>query len=74
MDSQPVPDPGAGQILVKAKWLSVDPCARPHESSHQLYEGDTVSDQFEGYLRSTHCPEGLLQKLSCDGRCTKAED
>ena len=25
MDAQPVPDPGPGQILVKAKWLSVDP-------------------------------------------------
>jgi NADPH-dependent curcumin reductase CurA len=24
-DKQPVPDPGPGQILVKAKWLSVDP-------------------------------------------------
>jgi NADPH-dependent curcumin reductase CurA len=28
MDSQPVPDPGPGQILVKAKWLSVDPYMR----------------------------------------------
>jgi NADPH-dependent curcumin reductase len=25
MDTQPVPDPGPGQILIKAKWLSVDP-------------------------------------------------
>jgi NADPH-dependent curcumin reductase len=25
LDKQPVPDPGRGQILVKAKWLSVDP-------------------------------------------------
>jgi NADPH-dependent curcumin reductase CurA len=28
MDVQPVPDPGLGQILVKAKWLSVDPYMR----------------------------------------------
>lgn len=28
MDEQPVPDPGPGQILVKAKWLSVDPYMR----------------------------------------------
>jgi NADPH-dependent curcumin reductase CurA len=28
MDAQPVPDPGPGQILVKAKWLSVDPYMR----------------------------------------------
>ena len=28
LDRQPVPDPGPGQILVKAKWLSVHPeCA-----------------------------------------------
>ncbi len=25
LDKQPVPDPGAGQILVKAKWLSLIP-------------------------------------------------
>jgi NADPH-dependent curcumin reductase CurA len=25
LDRQPVPDPGPGQILVKAKWISVDP-------------------------------------------------
>jgi NADPH-dependent curcumin reductase CurA len=25
LDKQPVPDPGPGQILIKAKWLSVDP-------------------------------------------------
>jgi NADPH-dependent curcumin reductase len=28
MDTKPVPDPGPGQILVKAKWLSVDPYMR----------------------------------------------
>jgi NADPH-dependent curcumin reductase CurA len=28
MGTQPVPDPGPGQILVKAKWLSVDPYMR----------------------------------------------
>jgi hypothetical protein len=27
-DTQPAPDPGPGQILVKAKWLSVDPYMR----------------------------------------------
>jgi hypothetical protein len=25
LDRQPVPDPGPGQILVKAKWISVGP-------------------------------------------------
>jgi hypothetical protein len=64
MDSQSVPDPGAGHILVKAKWLSVDPCARPHESSHQLYEGETVpisSRAISGVpiARKVYCRNGL---------------
>jgi NADPH-dependent curcumin reductase len=40
MDLQPVSDPGPGQILVKAKWLSVDPYMRGRMSSGgRLYEG-----------------------------------
>ena len=37
MDSQPVPDPGPGQILVKAKWLSVDPYMRGRMSPATNY-------------------------------------
>jgi NADPH-dependent curcumin reductase CurA len=38
LDSQPVPDPGTGQILVKAKWLSVDPYMRGRMSP-SLHKG-----------------------------------
>jgi NADPH-dependent curcumin reductase CurA len=37
MDAQPVPDPAAGQILVKAKWLSVDPYMRGRMSPAANY-------------------------------------
>jgi NADPH-dependent curcumin reductase CurA len=37
MDPQPVPDPAAGQILVKAKWLSVDPYMRGRMSPSANY-------------------------------------
>ena len=36
-DAQPVPDPGPGQILVKAKWLSVDPYMRGRMSPGTNY-------------------------------------
>ncbi|HTZ03311.1 MAG TPA: NADP-dependent oxidoreductase [Xanthobacteraceae bacterium] len=36
-DAQPVPDPGPGQILVKAKWLSVDPYMRGRMSPGANY-------------------------------------
>jgi NADPH-dependent curcumin reductase CurA len=38
-DAQPVPDPGPGQILVEAKWLSVDPYMRGRMSRRKLCEG-----------------------------------
>ncbi len=53
MEVQPAPDPGPSQILVKAKWLSVDPYmrgrmsptsnytplhARAYESGEQLHQ------------------------------------
>jgi NADPH-dependent curcumin reductase CurA len=37
MDQQPVADPGPGQILVKAKWLSVDPYMRGRMSPANNY-------------------------------------
>ena len=37
LDRQPVPDPGPGQILVKAKWLSVDPYMRGRMSPSANY-------------------------------------
>src|SRR5258707_6600213 len=37
MNTQPVPDPGPGQILVKAKWLSVDPYMRGRMSPASNY-------------------------------------
>jgi NADPH-dependent curcumin reductase CurA len=37
MDAQPVPDPGPSQILVKAKWLSVDPYMRGRMSPASNY-------------------------------------
>jgi NADPH-dependent curcumin reductase CurA len=40
MDTQPVPDPGAGQILVKAKVAFCRSIhARTYESCDQLYKG-----------------------------------
>ena len=37
LDGQPVPEPGPRQILVKAKWLSVDPYMRGRMSPAQGY-------------------------------------
>ena len=37
LDRQPVPDPGPGQILIKAKWLSVDPYMRGRMSPSANY-------------------------------------
>lgn len=37
MDTQPVPDPGPGQVLIKAKWLSVDPYMRGRMSRGANY-------------------------------------
>jgi hypothetical protein len=37
LDTQPVPEPGPGQILVRAKWLSVDPYMRGRMSPGTNY-------------------------------------
>src|SRR5712691_6922902 len=37
MEVQPAPDPGPSQILVKAKWLSVDPYMRGRMSPASNY-------------------------------------
>ncbi len=49
MDAQPVPDPGAGQILVKAKWLSVDPYMRGRMSRSTNYtKGVEIGEVMQG--------------------------
>jgi NADPH-dependent curcumin reductase CurA len=49
MDTQPVPDPGAGQILVKAKWLSVDPYMRGRMSPTTNYtKGVAIGEVMQG--------------------------
>jgi NADPH-dependent curcumin reductase CurA len=49
MDTQPVPDPGAGQILVKAKWLSVDPYMRGRMSPATNYtKGVALGEVMQG--------------------------
>src|SRR6516164_9828992 len=49
IDKQPVPDPGAGQILVKAKWLSVDPYMRGRISPATNYtKGTTIGEVMQG--------------------------
>jgi NADPH-dependent curcumin reductase CurA len=42
MDTQPVADPGPGQILIKAKWLSVDPYMRGCMSPATNYTKDLL--------------------------------
>ena len=49
IDKQPVPDPGAGQILVKAKWLSVDPYMRGRISPATNYtKGTAIGEAMQG--------------------------
>jgi len=49
MDEQPVPDPGPGQILVKAKWLSVDPYMRGRMSPATNYtKGVGIGEVMQG--------------------------
>jgi NADPH-dependent curcumin reductase CurA len=49
LDKQPVPDPGPGQILVKAKWLSVDPYMRGRMSPSVNYtKGVAVGEVMQG--------------------------
>jgi NADPH-dependent curcumin reductase CurA len=48
-DAQPVPDPGPGQILVKAKWLSVDPYMRGRMSPSANYtKGVGLGEVMQG--------------------------
>lgn len=49
MDVQSVPDPGPGQILVKAKWLSVDPYMRGRISPGTNYtKGVGLGEVMQG--------------------------
>ena len=49
LDLQPVSDPGPGQILVKAKWLSVDPYMRGRMSRAASYtQGVDLGDVMQG--------------------------
>lgn len=49
MDEQPVPDPGPGQILVRAKWLSVDPYMRGRMSPGANYaKGVGLGEVMQG--------------------------
>ncbi len=49
MNTQPVPDPGPGQILVKAKWLSVDPYMRGRMSPASNYaKGVALGEVMQG--------------------------
>ena len=49
LDNQPVPDPGPGQILVKAKWLSVDPYMRGRMSPSANYtKGVALGEVMQG--------------------------
>ena len=49
LDRQPVPDPGPGQILVKAKWLSVDPYMRGRMSPSANYtKGVALGEVMQG--------------------------
>ena len=49
MDAQPVPDPGPGQILIKANWLSVDPYMRGRISPGTNYtKGVGLGEVMQG--------------------------
>ena len=49
LDTQPVPEPGPGQILVKAKWLSVDPYMRGRMSAANNYtKGVAIGEVMHG--------------------------
>jgi NADPH-dependent curcumin reductase CurA len=49
LDRQPVPDPGPGQILVKAKWLSVDPYMPGRMSPSANYtKGVAIGEVMQG--------------------------
>jgi NADPH-dependent curcumin reductase CurA len=49
LDEQSVPDPGPGQILVRAKWLSVDPYMRGRMSPAANYaQGVALGETMQG--------------------------
>jgi len=49
MDTQPVPDPGPSQILIKSKWLSVDPYMRGRISRATGYtKGVAIREVMQG--------------------------
>jgi NADPH-dependent curcumin reductase CurA len=49
LDSQPVPDPGPGQILVRSNWLSVDPYMRGRMSPASNYtKGVALGELMQG--------------------------
>jgi NADPH-dependent curcumin reductase CurA len=49
LDLQPVPEPGPGQILVKAKWLSIDPYMRGRMSRAANYaKGVELGEVMQG--------------------------
>jgi NADPH-dependent curcumin reductase CurA len=49
MDTQPVQDPGPGQILIKSKWLSVDPYMRGRMSPASNYtKGVALGEVMQG--------------------------
>ena len=49
IESRPVPDPGPGQILVKARWLSVDPYMRGRMSPGANYtKGVGLGEVMQG--------------------------
>ena len=49
MDTQPVPDPESGQILVRARWLSVDPYMRGRMSPASSYaKGVGLGEVMQG--------------------------
>jgi NADPH-dependent curcumin reductase CurA len=49
MDKQSVPDPGPGQILIRSKWLSVDPYMRGRMSPASNYtKGVAIGEVMQG--------------------------
>jgi NADPH-dependent curcumin reductase CurA len=59
MDKQPVPDPGAGQILVKAKWLFSNYARTTHNAakiaSARLGPRERAGRRLAARFRTTRC-------------------
>src|SRR5215469_8350984 len=73
-DAPPVPDPGPGQMLVKAKWLSVDPYMRGRMSPSANYtKGVGLGEVMQGggvgeVVVSNHPgwkPGDIAESMSC---------